>query len=53
MQAEGGDANGRGRVAEALGPRSMRVSICMDDDGASDAASLANLSMKVTCSERF
>lgn len=44
--AEGGDADGRGRVAEALGPRSMRVSICIDDDGASDAASLANLSMK-------
>ena len=41
-----------GRSREGLGPRSMRVSINMDDDAASEAASLANLSLKVSLTVR-
>ena len=41
-----------GRPREGLGPRSMRVSINMDEDAASEAASLANLSLKVSFTNR-
>lgn len=49
-ESSGGGVGGQsaGRLADVLGPRSMRVSMALaDDDAASDAASLANLSMKV------